>query len=196
MNDNKIINDYLNSQTQCIDKLMKNNTSTIKKIFQVLNKAKKNGRKIYIMGNGGSASTASHFASDLLKTSLTKNTKRIKAFSLSDNMPVILAWANDTSYENIFKEQLESLLEKNDIVIGISGSGNSINVLNAIKFANNENAFTVSFTGKDGGKISKNSQLNLTVPSDDMLTIETMHLLICHLFTTLLRKSGKPYFTY
>ena len=138
MNDKKIIYDYLDSQTQCIDELMKNNVPTIKKIFQIFNKAKKNGNKIYIMGNGGSASTASHFASDLLKTSLTKNTKKIKAFSLSDNIPVMLAWANDTSYENIFKKQLESLLEKNDIVIGISGSGNSINVLNAIKFANNQ----------------------------------------------------------
>ena len=196
MIDNKVIRDYLDSQSQCIDELMRNSLPTIKKIFQILNKAKKNGNKIYIMGNGGSASTATHFASDLLKTSLTKNTRKIKAFSLADNIPVMLAWANDTSYENIFKKQLESLIEKNDIVIGISGSGNSTNVLNAIKFANNEKATTISFTGKDGGKLSKNSQVNLTVPSDDMLTIETMHLLICHLFTTLLRKSGKPLFTY
>jgi D-sedoheptulose 7-phosphate isomerase len=175
---------------------MKNHLLTLKKIFHIINKAKKNGNKIFIMGNGGSASTATHFTSDLLKTSLTKNTKKIKAFSLSDNIPLILAWANDTSHENIFKKQLENLLEKNDIVIGISGSGNSVNVLNAIKFANNENAITISFTGKGGGKISKNSNVNLTVPSDDMLTIETMHLLICHLLTTLLRKSGKPLFPY
>ena len=196
MIDNKTIHNYLDSQIKCIDELMKGHSSTLKKIFHILNKAKKNGNKIFIMGNGGSASTATHFTSDLLKTSLTKNTKKIKAFSLSDNIPVILAWANDTSYENIFKKQLENLLEKNDIVIGISGSGNSVNVLNAIKFANNENAVTISLTGKAGGRISKNSQVNLTVPSDDMLTIETMHLLICHLLITLLRKSGKPLFTY
>jgi len=196
MNDNKVIRDYLDSQSQCIDELMRNNLPTIKTIFHIIKKAKIHGNIIYIMGNGGSASTATHFASDLLKTSLTKNTKKIKAFSLSDNTPVMLAWANDTSYEDIFKKQLESLLEKNDVVIGISGSGNSINILNAIKFANKENAITISFTGKDGGKISKNSQVNLTVPSDDMLTIETMHLLICHLLITLLRKSGKPLFTY
>ena len=196
MIDNKTIHNYLDSQIKCIDELMKSHPSTLKKIFHILLKAKKNGNKIFIMGNGGSASTATHFTSDLLKTSLTKNTKKIKAFSLSDNIPVILAWANDTSYENIFKKQLENLLEKNDIVIGISGSGNSVNVLNAIKFANNENAVTISLTGKAGGRISKNSQVNLTVPSDDMLTIETMHLLICHLLITLLRKSGKPLFTY
>ena len=196
MNENKIILGYLDLQIKCINELMLPHSSTLKKIFHILNKAKKNGNKIFIMGNGGSASTATHFTSDLLKTSLTKNTKKIKAFSLSDNIPVILAWANDTSYENIFKKQLENLLEKNDIVIGISGSGNSVNVLNAIKIANNENAVTISLTGKAGGRISKNSQVNLTVPSDDMLTIETMHLLICHLLITLLRKSGKPLFRY
>ena len=81
MIDNKVIRDYLDSQSQCIDELMRNSLPTIKKIFQILNKAKTNGNKIYIMGNGGSASTATHFASDLLKTSLTKNTRKIKAFS-------------------------------------------------------------------------------------------------------------------
>ena len=106
MIDDKVIRDYLDSQSKCIDELMRNSLPTIKKIFQILNKAKKNGNKIYIMGNGGSASTATHFASDLLKTSLTKNTRKIKAFSLADNIPVMLAWANDTSYENIFKKQL------------------------------------------------------------------------------------------
>ena len=90
------------------------------------------------MGNGGSASTSSHFVSDLLKTSLTKEAKKIKAISLTDNIPVLMAWANDTSFENIFSSQLENLLEKGDLVIGISGSGNSENVIKAIKFANSE----------------------------------------------------------
>ena len=148
------------------------------------------------MGNGGSASTATHFTSDLLKTSIIKSKKRFKAHSLSDNIPVVLAWANDDEYNNIFLGQLENFLKKNDIVIGFSGSGNSENVIKAIEFANNNNATTISFTGKGGGKISKISQINLTIPSDDMLTIETMHLLICHLLTTMIRSDGEPQFSY
>ena len=148
------------------------------------------------MGNGGSASTATHFTSDLLKTSIIKNEKRFKAHSLSDNIPVILAWANDTEYKNIFSEQLENFLKKDDIVIGISGSGNSENVISAIEFANTKNAITVTLTGKDGGKLAKLSEINLTVPSDDMLTIETMHLMICHLITTMIRSGGEPHFSY
>ncbi len=148
------------------------------------------------MGNGGSASTASHFVADLLKTSITNENKRFKAMSLSDNIPVLLAWSNDESYENIFSNQLENFIQKNDVVIGISGSGNSKNVLNAIQLANEKQAITIGLSGKDGGELSKMVKTNLTVQSDDMLTIETMHLLICHLITTIIRSEGTPKFTY
>lgn len=195
MDENKLIRSYLNAQTTCISDL-KNNSSTISRIFHTLLKARDAGNKIYIMGNGGSASTASHFASDLLKTCIIKNKKRFKAFCLSDNIPVALAWANDTTYDNVFAGQLENLVEKNDIVIGISGSGNSINVIKAIEYANKARAITISLTGKGGGKLSKICKVNLTVTSNDMLTIETMHLLLCHLLTTLIRAEGKPLFTY
>ena len=191
MNENQIIDMYLDSQIDCISKI-KDSHENLKKIFQVFLKARDQRRKIFVMGNGGSASTATHFVSDLLKTSLTKNTNRFKAFSLSDNIPVILAWANDTSYDEIFASQLENVLDKNDIVIGISGSGNSQNVLKAIKFANKMKVTTISLTGQKGGKISKISEINFTVPSNDMLTIETIHLMICHLITTMLRSSGNP----
>ncbi len=195
MNGNQIMNMYLDSQIDCISKI-KDSQENVKKIFQILLKARDKKRQIFVMGNGGSASTATHFVSDLLKTSLIKNTNRFKAFSLSDNIPVILAWANDTSYDKIFVSQLENILEKNDIIIGISGSGNSQNVLKAIKFANKMKATTISLTGQKGGKISKISKINFTVPSNDMLTIETMHLMICHLITTMLRSSGNPIFKY
>jgi len=189
------MNTYLDSQIDCINKI-KDSQENLKKIFEALLKARNQRRKIFVMGNGGSASTATHFVADLLKTSLTKNTNKFKAFSLSDNIPVILAWANDTSYDKIFTGQLESVLDKNDIVIGISGSGNSQNVLNGIKFANKMKATTISLTGQKGGKISKISKINFTIPSNDMLTIETMHLMICHLITTMLRNTGKPVFKY
>ena len=195
MNENKIVEDYLSAQLSCIGNL-RESSQIIKNIFQKLISARDNDQAIYIMGNGGSASTATHFTSDLLKTSIVKNKKRFKAHSLSDNIPVVLAWANDDEYNNIFLGQLENFLKKNDIVIGFSGSGNSENVIKAIEFANNNNATTISFTGKGGGKISKISQINLTIPSDDMLTIETMHLLICHLLTTMIRSDGEPQFSY
>ena len=195
MNENKIVEDYLSAQLSCIGNL-RESSQIIKNIFQKLISARDNDQAIYIMGNGGSASTATHFTSDLLKTSIVKNKKRFKAHSLSDNIPVVLAWANDDEYNNIFLGQLENFLKKNDIVIGFSGSGNSENVIKAIEFANTNNATTISLTGKGGGKLSKISQINLTVQSDEMLTIETMHLLICHLITTMIRADGEPQFSY
>jgi len=87
------------------------------------------------MGNGGSGSTASHFTSDLLKTAITKNDNRFSAFSLTDNSPVILAWSNDSSFENIFEEQLKNHLKKNDILIGFSGSVTSKNLISAFRYA-------------------------------------------------------------
>ena len=195
MNENEIINDYFDNQLSCIGDLKKL-SETIKIIFQKLISARDNGNSIFIMGNGGSASTATHFTSDLLKTAITKNEKRFMVHSLSDNTPVVLAWANDVEYNNIFLGQLENFLKKDNIVIGISGSGNSENVIRAIEFANSQNAITITLTGKDGGKLAKLSHINLTVPSDDMLTIETMHLMICHLITRMIRAGGEPQFSY
>ena len=185
----------LEDQIKTINELKKSK-EVIEKIYVEIKNAQKNNNKIFIMGNGGSASTSSHFVSDLLKTSLTKEANRIKAISLTDNIPVVMAWANDTSFEDIFYSQLENFLVKGDLVIGISGSGNSKNVIKAIEFANSKEAKTICLLGKDGGKLAKISQTNLIIPNNDMLTIETMHLLICHLLTSLLRSEGTPLFSY
>ena len=166
------------------------------KILEMILEARENEKRIFVMGNGGSASTATHFVSDLLKTSITKDEKRFKAVSLSDNIPVILAWSNDKSFDTIFVEQLKNFIQEEDVVIAISGSGNSPNVINAINFANESKAKTISLTGKDGGKLSNISNINLTIPNNDMLTIETMHLCVCHLLTTLIRNKGQPLFSY
>jgi len=185
----------LEDQIKTINQLKKNK-NIIEKIYLEIKNTRNNNNKIFIMGNGGSASTSSHFASDLLKTSIIKEAKRTKAISLTDNIPVLMAWANDTSFENIFYSQLENFLEEEDLVIGISGSGNSENVIKAIEFANTKKARTVCLLGKNGGKLAKISQLNLIISNNDMLTIETMHLLICHLLTGLLRSEGTPLFSY
>ena len=194
MNKEKI-HEYIDEQIKSTSGL-KENYEVFEKIFNVLKNARDKGKQVFVMGNGGSASTASHFVADLLKTSITQENKRFKAISLSDNIPVLLAWSNDELYDNIFSNQLENFLEKDDIVIGISGSGNSKNVLNAIQLANEKHATTIGLNGKDGGKLSKMVKINLTVNSEDMLTIETIHLLICHLLTTMIRSDGTPKFNY
>ena len=189
------VQEYLEQQVQSIRDL-KEASTIFQEIFNILKNARDNEKQVFVMGNGGSASTASHFVADLLKTSITSENNRFKAMSLSDNIPVLLAWSNDESYENIFSNQLENFLQKNDVVIGISGSGNSKNVLNAIQLANEKQAITIGLSGKGGGKLSELAKINLTIQSDDMLTIETMHLLVCHLITTIIRSEGTPKFTY
>jgi len=196
MNDLEDIIKNLDEQIDCISKIKLEYTDVINKILETLEIARENKRKIIIFGNGGSASTSSHFASDLQKTSIIDNANRFHAMCLTDNMPVLTAWANDTSYENIFSSQLENFLENDDVVLAISGSGNSPNVLKAAELANKMGAKTISFTGKNGGALSKLTKINLNIPNSDMLTIETMHLLICHLLITLLRKKGNPEFSY
>lgn len=193
---NEEIKNYLNEQSKTIDKIKEILIDDIDKIFKILIDAQKNEKTIYILGNGGSASTASHFTSDLLKTSITKNKKRIKAVSLTDNIPVITAWTNDSSYSDVFLQQLENFLEPNDVVIGISGSGNSENIIKAMEFSNKKNAITVGITGSDGGKLFNCVQTCLKIPNQNMLTIESMHLIICHLLTTLFRKIDEPMFKY
>jgi len=194
MSEEKIQN-YLDQQVKSIS-VLKNSYKTLIEIYNIIKNARDKNTQIFVMGNGGSASTASHFVSDLLKTSITNEAKRFKAMSLSDNIPVLLAWSNDVSYDKVFSSQLENFLQEDDVVIGISGSGNSKNVLNAIEFANQKNAITIGLGGKGGGKLSELAKINLTVQSDDMLTIETIHLLICHLIITLIRSDGTPKFSY
>ena len=194
MNKEKV-HEYLDQQINSTSSL-KENYEELEKIFNVLKNARDSGNQVFVMGNGGSASTASHFVADLLKTSITNENKRFKAISLSDNIPVLLAWSNDESYDTVFSNQLENFVEKDDVVIGISGSGNSKNVSNAIQLANEKHATTVGLIGKGGGELSEIVKINLTVKSDDMLTIETIHLLICHLLTTMIRSDGTPKFNY
>jgi D-sedoheptulose 7-phosphate isomerase len=193
--DKSQVQDYLNKQIDFI-KSLNDSSEKINQIYDNLLNARNSKNNIFLMGNGGSASTASHFTADLLKTSILENQNRFSAFSLADNIPVILAWANDAGYENIFLGQLKNLLKQGDIVIGFSGSGNSKNVIKAFEYANQLNSITISFTGGNGGELAKISNYNLNINDNDMLTIETGHLLICHLLTTLIRSNGKPMFEY
>ena len=148
------------------------------------------------MGNGGSGSTASHFVSDLLKTALTKGDKRFSAISLVDNMPVILAWSNDSNFNDIFSEQIKNHISKGDVLIGFSGSGKSQNILNAFNIGKKSGSICIGITGMGGGKFPKICDVCFTVPSNDMLMIESIHLTLCHCIVSSIRQKGKPLFTY
>jgi len=157
-------------------------------VIEVLREARNAGARIYIMGNGGSATTASHFVGDLSKGANSDGKPRIKAQALVDNIASFSAWANDTSYENVFAEQLKNFVEPNDVVIGISGSGNSGNILNGMELAVRKGAHTIGLTGFEGGKLKDIADISVIVPSDSMEQIEDIHLLLCHLITYTLRE--------
>ncbi|MFC4102455.1 D-sedoheptulose-7-phosphate isomerase [Paenibacillus xanthanilyticus] len=135
---------------------------------------------IYIMGNGGSASTASHFACDLSKLTISGGRQRVKAVSLTDNAAIMTAWANDSHYEDIFIHQLIPFLETRDLVIAISASGNSGNVVKALDYAAQAGAATASLSGFQGGAVSRMTDYPIVTFSDNMQVIEDSHSLLCH----------------
>lgn len=153
---------------------------SFKEIIELLFNALENERQVFTMGNGGSGSTASHLVCDLNKGVCFDKRKRFKAICLNDNMPTLLAYANDMSYSDIFREQLKNFMQEEDIVIGFSGSGNSRNVLKAIEYANEHGGVTIGFSGFNGGKLSKTSIIPLVVPVSDMQKCEDLHLILCH----------------
>jgi D-sedoheptulose 7-phosphate isomerase len=156
-------------------------------IASVLAGAREHRKTVFVMGNGGSAATASHFVIDLSKMTITEGSPRFRAISLNDSIPTMLAWANDASFEDIFLEQLKNLMGPGDVVMGISGSGNSMNVIKAIEYANGHGALTIGLSGYDGGKLLKIARHNIHVPSHNMQRVEDIHLIIEHLLISLLR---------
>lgn len=148
----------------------------------------RNNRQIFIFGNGGSAATASHFACDINKGVSSGLRKRFKVICLNDNIPSLMAYANDISFESVFVEQLKNFFNKGDLVIAISASGNSKNVIRAIEYANKNGGITLGLTGCKGGKLSKSVKYSLVVKSDDMQIIEDTHLIILHMLMRSLKK--------
>jgi len=190
-----LFHQYLEENSLCLEKILQNE-NMINDIISILIKARNSGKNIYTFGNGGSASTASHFVSDLLKTAITKDDKRFTAISLVDNFAVNSAWANDVSYDDVFVEQLRNFLTEDDVVIAFSGSGNSINVIKALEFAKAKGAITIGFTGMSGGMFPKFCNYYYVVPSNNMLTIESFHIMLCHGIIFSIRELGDPIFKY
>ncbi len=160
----------------------------IEQLIDLLHRVRLEGRTVFILGNGGSASTASHMVCDLAKNTRRPGWPPFKVIGLSDNMAIFSAYANDEGYENVFAQQLASLVQPGDIVIGISTSGNSPNVLRAIDLAHERNAFTVGFTGFDAGRLGPMVDLHLHVPSNCIEQVEDIHLILEHLITKAVRE--------
>jgi D-sedoheptulose 7-phosphate isomerase len=139
------------------------------------------GNKIFTCGNGGSSHTASHYITDWNKMVYLATGRMFRGISLCDNVGVITAYSNDIGYEEIFCGQLKSMMDKGDLVIGISGSGNSKNVINAIEYANANGADTLAIVGYDGGALKKIAKKNVWVPSFDMQLCEDIHLMFGHM---------------
>jgi D-sedoheptulose 7-phosphate isomerase len=145
------------------------------------------GRTVYVFGNGGSAALASHVACDLGKGTVNGNGRRFRALSLTDNVPLITAWANDTHFEHIFSEQLQSYLRPHDVALAISGSGNSPNIIHALLTARKAGAITIGLGGFQGGRMKELCDVCVVVPSDNMQFIEDMHVCIAHALFTCVR---------
>lgn len=160
-------------------------------LVKLLLKARAEERMIFIFGNGGSAATASHVTGDFLKGISYGLDKGFRVVCLNDNISGMLAISNDLTFEDIFIEQLKIFLRKDDIVIGISGSGNSANVLRAIEYANSLGAFTVAFCGYKGGKVKNIARHIIHVPIQDMEITEDIHIIIFHAIKQVMMKELK-----
>jgi len=174
----EIIKSELNLHGEVLSKMetLSNSIESIAKL--AIDSIKSNG-KIVIFGNGGSAADAQHIAAELVgRYKLSR--KGLAALALTTDTSALTAISNDFGYENVFKRQLEALLNKNDLVIGISTSGNSHNVLNALDFAKSIHAKVVGFSGGQGGKMNEICDINLVIPSDDTPRIQEMHIFVGH----------------
>ena len=149
--------------------------------IDILTRARDEGRRIFVCGNGGSASTASHFATDLVKGASYGRTPRFRILALTDSLPTITAYSNDVGYECVFVEQLKNFAEPGDVVMGISSSGNSPNVLRAVEYGNSIGCRTIALSGRDGSRLGPLAQLNIQISHPHTGRIEDLHMVVLHM---------------
>jgi D-sedoheptulose 7-phosphate isomerase len=178
------VSSYFNELEQMLSEI---SLPDLQRVLQILEHAYYDGHRVYIMGNGGSAATASHFALDLAKNTIVPQAPRLKAISLTDHVPLITAWSNDTAYEHIFAEQLANLIEPGDVVIGISASGNSLNVIKAIELATRVGAATIALLGANGGKVKDMVDAYVLAPGQNIEQEEDAHMVLAHVITRHMR---------
>jgi len=179
-----VIRRYFNDIKSALDDMP---IDPILEVINALHQARIERKTVYIFGNGGSAATASHCACDFARSTNHHDIPGLKAIALNDNIPMMTAWANDESYTQIYARQLEKIVDKGDVAIGISVSGNSPNILNCIKVANEREALTIGFTSKLGGKLKDIVDIPVRLPVNNMEQAEDLHLLLEHVITICLR---------
>lgn len=193
----KYIDNYFAEMEKIIKLISRND---IERVIEALFKAWKENKQIFIMGNGGSASTASHFVCDLAKCTIVEGRKRFRVIGLTDNIPLMSAWINDNGFDNLFIEQLKNLYNPGDVLIGISvhgGSGKdkggawSRNLLKAMQFVKDNSGITIGFSGFDGGAMKDLADICLVVPYDSTPHVESFHIVLEHLMANCLAEKIK-----
>jgi D-sedoheptulose 7-phosphate isomerase len=167
-------------------------TARVAQAIEWLREARDANRNIFVCGNGGSASTASHFACDIMKGASFNRERRFQILALTDSISTITAYSNDLSFDLIFVEQLRNFARPNDLVICISSSGRSPNVLRAMDYANSIGCKTIALTGRDGGPLGRIAQLNIQVSSPHTGRIEDGHMIVCHMIAYHFMEQQEP----
>ena len=180
----KFAENYLAGAVECLREVP---LDRLERIVDVVVDAHAKGRTLYVFGNGGSASAASHIACDWGKGTSVAGKPRLRIVSLSDNIALITAWANDFGYELVFKEQLANLLQPGDVVLGLTASGNSPNVLRAMEYAKQNGAVTIGFIGFGGGKLKSIVDFDITVSSRNYGQVEEIQMTLNHIISQYLK---------
>jgi D-sedoheptulose 7-phosphate isomerase len=183
---NDSIAEYIELETRVLKSL---DVDAIDAVLTLLEDCLEKERTIYVFGNGGSSATASHFQNDFNKGISEHTEKKFRFVCLNDNVPTIMAIANDIGFEEVFRFQLEGKLHHDDVIMAISGSGNSANVINAVSYAKEQGCKVIGLTGYDGGKLKKMSDISLNVPVNSMQITEDVHMLFDHLMMSVFYKT-------
>jgi len=169
---------YKTALLEAIDRI---DIGRVRQAIQWFEDARDQNRNIFVCGNGGSASTATHFTCDMVKGASYNRDSRFRIMALADSVATLTAYSNDLSYDCVFVEQLKNFAHPRDLVMCISGSGNSPNVLRAMEYANSIGCRTIALTGRDGGQLAPMAQLSVQVPVPHMGRIEDAHMIVCHM---------------
>ena len=179
------VSTYIDGLRSAIDELPR---AELSRLGEVLYRAYRDEKAVFTLGNGGSASTASHMAADLSKNTIDADTRRFRVFSLNDNQSLMTALANDLGYEHVFSEQLRNYVRPGDVLVAISASGNSENVINAIRYAQSQSVEVAGILGFDGGRAAELADLAIVVPSCEYGIVEDVHLIINHILVDHFRR--------
>lgn len=186
MNYNTLIKTYLDNEINVLQEI---DVDAVNKVLNLLEESVKRDATIYIFGNGGSAATASHFQNDFNKGVSEHTDKKFRFLCLNDNVATVMAIANDIGYEEVFRFQLQGRIKEGDILIAISGSGNSPNVINAVEYGKKQGCKVVGLTGYSGGRLKEMSDISLHVPINSMQITEDVHMIFNHLMMSVFYES-------